>query len=214
MKPFLTGGRLWPPGWTRLHVYLLPDLARDRDLARLVHGCRAAMAPFPFLAPVPDPWLHVTVQPVMGVPAAEIGPAERAKLADRLTEALADVPAFTLTAGSPLASVTVVLADLDGDLPGQHLHTVHARCREAVAAVLGSEAVAYEAMPGHLTLAYATGTGDSGRVQAALRQQVRPSHATLTVGAVHLLDVTQDLRTASYHWTPVARIPLAPAGVS
>ncbi|MEV4415854.1 2'-5' RNA ligase family protein [Catellatospora sp. NPDC049609] len=208
MKPFLTGGRIWPAGWTRLHVYLLPDLDHDTDLARLVGGCRAAMAPFPFLAPVPDARLHVTVQPVMGIPAAEIGPGERAKLTARLSEALADVPAFTLIAGSPLASVTVVLADLDGDLPGEPLHTVHARSRGAIADVLGSEAVAYEAMPGHLTLAYATGTGDSGQVQAALRQRVRPSHATLTVREVHLLDVTQDRRTASYHWTSVARIPL------
>ncbi|WP_166384485.1 2'-5' RNA ligase family protein [Catellatospora methionotrophica] len=207
MKRFLTGDRVWPPGWTRLHVYLLPELEQNQDLARLVRDWRAAMAPFGFLAPVPDPWLHVTVQPVMGIPAAEISPGERAKLTALLTEALADVPAFTLTAGCALASVSVVLADLDGDLPGEPLHTVHARTRTAISDVLGSEAVAYQAMPGHMTIAYATGSGDSGRVQAALRQ-VRPAHAALTVREVHLLDVTQDTRAAVYRWTPVARIPL------
>ncbi|MEU8006447.1 2'-5' RNA ligase family protein [Catellatospora sp. NPDC049111] len=208
VKAFLTGDRVWPTGWTRLHVYLLPDLRQDQGLAGLVRGCRAAMAPFGFLSPVPDPWLHVTVQPVMGIPAAEIGPGERDKLTARLTEALSDVPAFTLTAGSALASVSVVLADLDGDLPGEPLHTVHARTRTAISDVLGSEAVAYQAMPGHLTLAYGTGSGDSGRVQAALRQ-VRPGHAALTVREVHLVDVAQDTRAAGYRWTPVARIPLA-----
>jgi hypothetical protein len=208
VKPFLTGDRVWLPGWTRLHVYLLPDLAHDTGLARLVRGCRDVMAPYGFLATVHDPWLHVTVQPVMGVPAAEVGPAERAKLVDRLTGTLAGVPAFTLTVGSALASVSVVLADLDGDLPGEPLHTVHSRTRTAIGDVLGSEAVAYQAMPGHLTLAYATGGGDSGRVQAALRQ-VRPSHATLTVREVHLLDVAQDTRACGYRWTSLARIPLA-----
>lgn len=205
----MTGGRIWPPGWTRLHAYLLPELRHDHGLAQLVAGCRTTVAAFDFLAPVPDAWLHVTVQPVMGVPAAEIGPGDRDKLVARLTDALADVPAFTLTAGSPQASITVVLADLDGDLPGQPLHTVHGRTRAAIEDVLGPSALAYDALPGHLTLAYATGAGDSGQVQAALRKRVRPGHAPLTVRAVHLVDVAQDVRGSAYRWTPIARVPLA-----
>ncbi|MDI1462701.1 hypothetical protein QEZ54_17135 [Catellatospora sp. KI3] len=209
MKRFLTRKRTWAEGFTLLHVYLVPDLDHDRDLARLVDDCGRLLSGYDFVKPVPAPWLHCTVAPVMGVPGAAVDAATRAEFAIALRGALNGVPAFTLTAGSPLAGSTTVSLDLDGDLPGQPLHTVYTLTRKVIGELFGPTALAYEAMPGHLTLAYATGAGDSGEVQSTLRTRVRPSHAPMTVREVHLVDVRQHRGDPVYYsWTVLDRIPL------
>jgi len=208
MERFLTPARLWPAGVTRLHVYLLPDLTVDAGLAGLLSRCRAVLDTVPFVAAVPDPWLHATVQMITGRAAAQISTHERQRLVAALTAALADVPACSLTVGSVMASASGVVADMDGDLPGEPFHEIYLRCRQAIADALGPDAIAYETLPPHLTLGYGIAPGDSGTVQSALRRQVRPSHATMTVRQVHLLDVVQDADRSQYRWTPVARIPL------
>ncbi|MBV1852770.1 hypothetical protein [Catellatospora tritici] len=209
MKRFLTRKRTWPDGFSLLHVYLLPDLDHDLDLARLVDDCGQVLSAYDFIKPVPTPWLHATVAPVMGVPAATVDAATRAEFAARLRVALGGLPAFTLSAGSPLAGSTTVGLDLDGDLPGQPLHTVYTLTRKVIGELFGPGALAYDAMPGHVTLAYATGSGDSGEVQSTLRTRVRPSHAPMTVRQVHLVDVTQHRGDLVYYsWRVLDRIPL------
>ncbi|GHJ48121.1 hypothetical protein Cs7R123_54630 [Catellatospora sp. TT07R-123] len=209
MRRFLGRRRTWPDGFGLLHVYLVPDLDRDRDLARLVDDCGRIMSGYDFIPPMAPHWIHATVAPVMGVPSATVDAAVRAEFASRLRAALSGVPAFTLTAGSPLAGASTVALDLDGDLPGQPLHTVYTLTRKVIGELFGPGALEYEAMPGHLTLAYASGAGDSGDVQSALRTRVRPSHAPMTVGEVHVVDVVQHRDPVTYYsWTVIDRIPL------
>ncbi len=205
MKPFPSGDLIWPAGQTRLHVYLLPELAVDSALGELVAGCRAAMAGYP-VAAVADPWLHITVQMITGRPAQEIGQTQRAALRTELAAHLADLPSFTLIAGSPLAGRSGVILDLSPDKP---FREIHERTRAAICDVLGPGSLDYDAFPAHLALAYATGHADSDFLQSALRR-VRPSHAPVTISAVHVVDVDQDARRHQYRWIPVATVALGP----
>jgi hypothetical protein len=74
--------------------------------------------------------------------------------------------------------------------------------------VRGPEATRYPVGVAHLTIGYATGECDSDEVQARLRTEVRPSHAPMTVDAVHVVDVTADTDARTITWDEVARIPL------
>lgn len=211
MKRVMNRSTLWPAGETRLHVYLLPELHLDVDLARLVSACRSVTAAYPYITPVHDQWLHATVQMVTGRPADAVDDATRDRLAACLQAELADLPPFTVTAGSPIAGLGGVLLDLDQDLPGEHFHELYTRTRRAISTSLGAGAVDSVTLPPHVSVGYANADGDSGEVQSRLRRTVRPSHARMSVREVHLVDVVQDVARCEYRWRPVARVPLGSA---
>jgi hypothetical protein len=212
VQRFITGPVLWSPGETRLHVYVLPDLDGDPDLADLIRRSRNVIAGYPAIAPVPDGWLHATVQMIAGVPAAGVHAIQRALLVNALKTRLADVPAFTVTAGPPIATRSGVLLDVDGDQAGGPWTVMATAVRAAIADVLGAPALARDPGPPHISLGYGVGDEDSGVVSGALRRRVRPGRAPLGVRAVWLVDVTQDAERSEYRWEPVSRIGLrAPA---
>jgi hypothetical protein len=205
---FIAGDVLWPVGESRLHVYVLPEPDLDVDLAALLQRCRRVLEQFDFLVPVAEQWLHTTVQMVTGRPAVAIDEQARQQLTDELTRELTAVRPFVLRAGGPSAGRSGVVLDLDGDQPGDPFLDLYQRVRHAISTVLGPGSIEYGTLPAHLTLAYAGGPGDSGLVQSALRRQVRPATAPMSVRAVHLLDVVQDATTNEYQWTSLASIPL------
>jgi hypothetical protein len=208
VRRFLDPSRLWPAGVTMPHVYVLPDLASDVGLRKLVHAARRELAGFP-VAPVTDRWLHATVQRVEGKTAAEVSDAERAEFDNTLRERLTQVPAFTLTAGPALVTASGVMLDLDGDLPGEPWHRMATAVRDAIRSVFGAEAVSDVPGVPHLSLGYGTADTDSGPIQGRLRSRVRPARATLSVPAVYVCDVVQDPELSEYRWTVWERIPLA-----
>ena len=212
MKRVMNGSTTWPAGQTRLHVYVLPDLRVDGDLANLVAGCRSVTAAYPFVSPVDDRWLHATVQMITGRPADAVDDPTRDRLAACLRAELADLPPFTMTAGSPIAGLGGVLLDLDQDRPGEAFHELYTRTRHAIATVLGPDAIDYVTLPPHVSVGYAKDDGESGEVQSRLRRTVRPSHARMSVREVHLVDVVQDTTRCEYRWTPVASVPLGRVG--
>ncbi|MET7339487.1 2'-5' RNA ligase family protein [Nonomuraea sp. NPDC005650] len=209
MDRFIQGNAVWPEGITKLHVYLVPDLELNKELAALVQDCRAVIGRFPGVQIVPDAWLKATLQLITGVTGAEIGAQEREALGEALAAALAEVEPFTLSVGPALAGATGVALDLDQDLPGQRLHECYERVRAAVVSVLGTGSVEYSALPPHLTLGYGLESFDSGPVQEALRRQVRPGRATWLLNEVWLVEVTQDVADNQYRWLhPACRIQL------
>lgn len=208
MERFITAARTWPER-SRWHVYVLPDLDADPDLRRLVGQSRAVLDRHPALSAVPDPWLHATMQMVTGRAGDDITGAQRAALIDALHERAGGLAPFTATAGAVLAGRSGVAVDLDQDLPGEPFAVLGERVRDAIGAVFGADGLRYDPGIVHISLAYATGDGDSGEVQGQLRRAVRPSRARLSVGAVWLLDVIQDPVRSQYRWhEPIARIPL------
>ncbi|MGW4527878.1 2'-5' RNA ligase family protein [Amycolatopsis sp. NPDC004378] len=206
MKPFFNPDRLWPPGQRVLQLYVLPDLSRDHELAALIAGCRDVFTEFAAIdRPVPDDCLHVTVQPI-GLGADEpVSPQARQALIAELAAAFATAPAFTTQVGSVLAYGTGVVADLHDDPPFDDLVE---RARTAITAVCGPDAATYDTRPAHMALAYAHGEQETDPVGRALRR-VRPSHAPMTVDAVHLVDVEQVPEQCLFRWTPVHTFPLA-----
>jgi 2'-5' RNA ligase len=194
----------WPIGATLLHVYLLVDPDRDADLIRLVEAGQAAVADFP-ISPVPRRWLHLTVDQVTDGPAAEIPPAERDALIAELRTRTAAVQPFDVAIGSMLSYHSGVIADVhpDGDLAALY-ETVH----DGIRAVRGETAVRYPYTVPHLTVGYAHGEADSDEIQRLLRR-VRPSHATLHIDAIHLVDVAASSGPVrGITWEPVATIQL------
>jgi hypothetical protein len=116
----------------------------------------------------------------------------------------------TRPAGDTVCAATYsgVIADLH---PDEELTALHQEVREAIREVLGDDAVRYPWSTQHLTLAYAHAEADSDEVQRRLRR-VRPSHASLHIDAVHLVDVTADSTAKTITWDHLAAIPLGRRG--
>ncbi|MGW1194452.1 2'-5' RNA ligase family protein [Streptomyces sp. NPDC002536] len=203
-------GAAWADGMRVLHAYLLPDLTVDRHLAQLVSACREAMRPFPITL-LGNSQLHVTVEMVADTSSENIGPDERAALADALERHLAGAKPFQVTAGSPVANKAGALLDLSPDGP---LEDLRGRVRDAFREARGPEVIQHDGGRHHLSLGYSWGTADSDPLQSALRR-IAPSHAVFHVDRVHLLDVQfrerarEDGNTAwEISWTPVSALPL------
>ncbi|WP_030462545.1 2'-5' RNA ligase family protein [Kitasatospora sp. NRRL B-11411] len=202
-------GAFWVDGASVLHVYALPR-AEDGDFHRLAARCFEVLEPYPVTTTAGH--LHSTVEMIADTTSDNIPPAERDALTQALHRHLADVPAFEVLAGSPIVNATGALLDLS---PDDHLLELRERVRAAIRETRGAGALRHGGGRPHATLAYAYDSADSDEVQSKLRR-ISPSHAPLTVDAVHLLDVTWqqrrqgDGRTAwTISWTSVATIPLA-----
>lgn len=204
MKPFVflpkTGP--WASASSWLFVCIVPDLDQDTGLAQLVQGCREAMAGFP-IDVVGDQALRVTLAQVSDAPAAEIDDAGRELLVGRLRERLGSVPPVEITAGSPLAYATGALCDLEVE----PLADLVAAIRSAIRDLRGPAADTYETGVIHMTLGYAHGEASTDELARRLRR-VRPSHARLHVGAVHLLEVSVDPETG-FQWKSLAEVALS-----
>jgi hypothetical protein len=195
-------------GARALHVYAVPDLTVDQDLAALVTQCRTAMKGHPVL-PADDQYLHLTLEVVSARYSDQIGDAERADLVQALLTAMAKVDAFTLELGSPLAGRAGALLDVH---PDGEVDSLHRAIRCAVQNALPTD-VLYPVPPIHMSLGYSYAAGDSDRLQSALRR-IRPGHATMTIASVQLVDVLfrqvpVDGQLAwDLSWDHVATIPL------
>ena len=205
MKPFAFrhGTGKWPAGETLLHVYAIPDLARNPELAKLAQGCRDALAPYP-LTMVEDRWLHRTLMQIADKFGARYSAAERAELAAALRSDLAGFGAFDLTIGSCLAQNTVVMFDVH---PDERIGALAKRVHDTVGRVRGAGALAYDAGIPHMTIGYANGEADNADIQRDLRR-VRPGHAVMTIAAVQFVEVTVDADAKTVTWSLLETIPL------
>jgi hypothetical protein len=204
VQPFVfrRGSEIWPPDLALLHVYAVIDLQRNRDLAALIEGCRAATSGDP-LTHVGDRWFHITLAQ-LSIAADQLAESEHAALIGELRWHLAGLNPFTVTAGSPLAYLSGLIFDLGPDEPLDGL-------RDAVAAAIttarGAEENAYDTGVLHLTGAYSTGEADSDQIQRRLRR-VRPSHAPVHIDTVSLVDVHADAQAKTITWRTLADIRL------
>lgn len=191
----------WPVDWTKPHAYFVPDPA---EIAPLVAAYQDVLAGVDFVARQPEEWLHATLMVVDGVAARDVPAAQRAELTERLRAAVREVPAFTVTCGPAIAGRSSVALDL---VPDRDFAELTRRVRAAAAAVFGAEAVRFSGGRPHITLAYATGDGDSGVLAGQLRQAT-DLRATLTVDSVRLVDVLVDTELCQFRWTELAALAL------
>ncbi|MFE0776907.1 2'-5' RNA ligase family protein [Streptomyces sp. NPDC058861] len=209
-KPFQpkAGASPWPPGSTLLHVYAVPDWSdpHHQELLDLVTGISkvldAAKVP---IRPVPRRWLHLTIDQI-AVPTASISQEDRDRLIAELRSRLAALPPVEVQIGSALSYPTGVICDVH---PDKELAAMHAVVQDVVRDVLGAEAATYPWSPPHLTLGYAHAETDNDALQRRLRR-VRPSHATLRLNALDLVDVSANTggSAPTITWHEVASLPL------
>ncbi|MFF4344934.1 2'-5' RNA ligase family protein [Kitasatospora sp. NPDC001540] len=212
-------GQDWPDrsgpgsGARALHVYAVPDLDANPELARLVAECHRAMAPFPINLMTGT--LHSTVEMVADTTAEVITAAERADLAAALRHHLAGAAPVEVTVGSPVANRAGAYLDLH---PDRELVALREQVRAAIAEVRGPHALRHPGGRPHITLGYAWATASSDALQTELRR-ISPSHAPLTFSSVQLLDVLwrqqprPDGQSAwEISWDLVETFPFAPAG--
>jgi hypothetical protein len=199
MDRYLQGAVLWPHGRTRLRVYYVPPAD---EIKPLVDAYRAALAPFDFIAPIADGWLHATVAAVQDRWATEVMPRQLSALESRLRTELQGVPAFTVRAGGALASRHGVILDLT---PDRDCVELNRSARTVINEVLGPQT--FEDGRPHIALAYGAGPGDSGLVQGRLRNAT-DLRVPLTVAEVRLVEVSQDAVRHHVHWRELAVIPL------
>ncbi|MFG3043152.1 hypothetical protein ACGFYZ_40270 [Streptomyces sp. NPDC048330] len=209
MKPFefKAGDQPWQTG-TLLHWYAEVDWSdpTHQALKDLVTTSNQALldAGFP-ITPVELQWLHITVDQI-SIPADQISAESRRRLVEEVSDQLVGIEPFTVTVGSLLSYHSGIIADLS---PDEELAALHAAARSGTRAALGDEACRYTWGLQHLTTAYAHAEADSDAAQRILRR-VRPSHAPVHVGAVHLVDVTARTRDQSktVTWDRLATISL------
>ncbi|WP_188302200.1 2'-5' RNA ligase family protein [Streptomyces sp. CBMA123] len=200
----------WPDGARVLHVYAVPNLQVDHQLARLVGECRKAMLPFP-ITPIGDGTLHCTLEMVADTTADKITAEERGALLGALRKHLADAGPLEITAGSPVANRVGAFLDLS---PDDGLLDLRERVRAAIREVRGPGALLHDGGRPHISLGYSWATASSDELQTALRR-ISPSHAPVHVSGVQLLDVQfrqhsrPNGQTAwELSWELVAELPL------
>ncbi|MFE9597141.1 hypothetical protein [Streptomyces hokutonensis] len=213
MKPFVPvyRGKPWVSGVSVLHLYVVPDPEVDKDLLALIAACRPVLDDYPIWC-LPDDLVHITIEMDAAAPSHQISTAQRAALIAELEVLLADFRSFTVLCGSPIANRTGALLDAYPDVGIRALQNL---AGAALRRVHDTPAIALHGGRGHMALGYAYETADSDPLQSGLRA-ITPSHATLAVSRLHLLDV----RWTAHHepdgsvrwemtWEPVAILPLA-----
>jgi len=210
VERYLVGDTLWPQGWTKLRVYFTP---RPAEIQLLADAYRPVLAQCDFVAPIRTEQLHEAVAVLQDRPASAVTAQEFTRLESLLRQRLADLPAFTVTAGGALAGRHGVMLDLTPDAAFTELQR---RARSAVVDVFGAEAAAYEGGRPHIALAYGRGPGDSGALQGRLRNAT-DLRARLTVDAVRIVEAVQDPPRDEIRWEERAFVPLGtrkPAGTA
>jgi 2'-5' RNA ligase superfamily protein len=211
MRPFPPPDEVWPAGETRLHVYAVPDRAANADLLNLVDRARPVCAQFADSnVPVDEEWLHTTVRQIVR-DARGVGEHQRRLLAGELAQSVSGLAPFTLIVSGLSVGTGGVLLDLDDDGPGGPWRELSGRVTQAIARVCGPESVTYDPGAPHISVTYCRREIDSGELESALRQHVRPARASFVVREVHLVDVIQDADAHTYTWRNIARVPLGSA---
>ncbi|WP_461056478.1 2'-5' RNA ligase family protein [Streptomyces pseudoechinosporeus] len=156
------------------------------------------------LSHVGDEWFHVALYQLSEKVGALVTQEEREALADALRQRLRTVEPFSITAGSSLSYPTGIVFDLHPDGP---LNALRDAVTTAIEKVRGADATEYSTGVLHLTGAYATDDADSDQIQRRLRR-VRPSHASVHIDSVELVDVAADPDQKTITWKSIAEIPL------
>jgi len=193
--------RRWPPDWTKLHVYFVPDPA---EIKPLVDAYRSILDDLPFVARQPEEWLHATVMVVDHLPARDVAAQQRDELEGRLRQTLAATEAFKVTCGPAVVNRSSIALPMTPD--GEFAAMID-RVRTAAGETFGQAAVGYSSGPPHITLGYATGDGDSDWVRSKLCD-VTDVQATITVDRVRLVDVLVDRDLFQFRWDELAVLPL------
>lgn len=193
----------WRPGWRPGRSYLTfhVTFAEAPEVHDLAAYYRQALS-LPSLDPVPDPWLHLTMQGVGFTD--DVADADLAAIVAAAEAECAVLEPFEITVGPADPDQEAVQLQVT---PWAPLNRLRGAVRAAIATVSGAERV-----PGpvnrftpHISAAYSNTDASAGPLRGHL-SRADGRTATTTVRAVQLIDLNRDQQL--YTWTTVADIRL------
>jgi 2'-5' RNA ligase len=193
----------WRPDWqvgTRFYAWHITqdDQPEVRDLAQRY---RDAVSTVDTLDPIPDEWLHMTLQGVGHVEDINIAALDYVTLrvADRLS-ALA--PITTSYRRAHVASEGVMLPPADPEA----FTEVRRAIRAGITDALGECPEPEDGFGAHVSVAYSNADADAAPIRAALDQAEPAAPSTATYTQVSLIRMHRDHRM--YEWDVLRAVPL------
>jgi 2'-5' RNA ligase len=193
----------WRPGWSvgrRFYTWHLTFEGQD-DVHRLASEYRKALAPLgDILTPIPDRWLHLTMQGIGFV--GDVEEEDIRKVAEAARVRLAAVPAFDVEIGPAVLDPEAVLLHCHPDGP---VRAVRDAIRRAIGDVLGEVPERAEGFTPHVSVAYSASDGPAEPIARVLSGlDLRPARARIS--GAELIVIHRD--NHMYEWKSFAKVPL------
>jgi 2'-5' RNA ligase len=193
----------WRPGWrvgTRFYAWHITqdDQPEVHDLAQRY---RTAVSTIETLDPIPDEWLHMTMQGVGHVEDINIAAFDflTLRVADRL-RALA--PITTSYQRADITSEAVVLTPADPEAFAEVRRAIRAGITDALGECPESE----DGFRAHVSVAYGNADADAAPIREALDRAAPAAPSSATYTKVSLIRMHRDQRT--YEWDVIREVPL------
>ncbi|MDX3855853.1 2'-5' RNA ligase family protein [Streptomyces sp. AK02-01A] len=192
----------WRPGWSvgrRFYTWHL-TFGEQHDVHRFAEQYRKALSHIDGLDPIPDQWLHLTMQGVGFVDEVDRVAVDAIVEAARVR--LAAVPGFDLTLSTPRIDPEAVLVPVQ---PDGAVRAVRHAIRSAIRDVLPEVPEASAGFMPHVSVAYSNNNNQLSPLSEALAAVDIPP-ATARVKSAELIVLHRDNRM--YEWTPYVQVPL------
>lgn len=193
----------WRPGWhvgTRFYAWHITQ--DDQPHVRnLVHRYHDAVRTIGTLDPIPDQWLHMTLQGIGHVEDIDTPTLDR--VADAVADRLRVLKPVTTTFQRAHISREALI--LPPDVP-QAFTDVRRAIRQGITDALGDCPEAETGFRAHVSAAYSNAEADAGPIRAALDQAEPDTPAAATYTHVSLIRMHRDRRM--YEWDTLRTIPL------
>ncbi|MGA5506049.1 2'-5' RNA ligase family protein [Streptomyces umbrinus] len=193
----------WRPGWSvgrRFYTWHLTFEGQDA-VHRLAAEYRSALAPLgDALTPIPDQWLHLTMQGIGFV--GEAKETDVHAITDAVRIRLAAISAFDLQLGPAVLDPEAVLLHVEPDGP---VRAVRGAIREAITDVLGEAPEKAEGFTPHVSVAYSAGDGPAEPIAHVLAG-LNVTPAAAHISTAELIVIHRD--NQMYEWETFAKIPL------
>ncbi|MCZ1001154.1 2'-5' RNA ligase family protein [Streptomyces mirabilis] len=193
----------WRPGWSvgrRFYTWHLTFEGQD-DVHRLATEYRSALAPLgDRLTPIPDRWLHLTMQGIGFV--GEAKEQDVYAIVDAARTRLAAIPAFDLQIGPEVLDPEAVLLHVHPDGP---VRAVRNAIRGAIGNILGEVPEEAEGFTPHVSVAYSAGDGPTEPI-AQILASLNLAPAQARISSAELIVIHRD--NQMYEWETFAKVPL------
>ena len=190
----------WRPGWRVGRSFYTWHLtfADAPDAHRLASVYRAQLAHLPGLDPIPDRWLHLTMQGVGFTD--EVDEGDVIKIAHAAQERLREVPSFDLALGPAVTDPEVVRLRVS---PQESVARIRTTIRAAIADVWGDDDVpeAADGFNPHVSVAYSNSAGPARPILDAVSFD-EPTPVTVPIRAAQLIILNRD--HGEYQWSEYA----------
>lgn len=193
----------WRPGWhvgTRFYAWHITQ-EHQPEVRDLAQRYRDAVSTIKTLDPIPDEWLHMTVQGVGHVDDVNIAALDyvTVRVADRLRDL---APITTSYRRAHISREAVILPPDDPEAFAE----VRTAIRAGITDALGKCPEPEGGFQAHVSVAYSNADAEAGPIREALDRAEPTAPATATYTQVSLIRMHRDRRV--YEWDVLRQVPL------